>query len=127
MARIAPIFSGIVRYGGTLTLILGLFLWTGNFDSLKSYHMLLGIIVVVALWLLAAAYAMSGKANIGVIIAAIILGLAQALLGMTQESMLPTTGHWVIQVLHLLLGIGIIGTGESISMAMKKARKVAAN
>lgn len=121
MARIAPIFSGVVRYGGALSLILGLFLWTGNFDSLKSYHMLLGIIVVVALWLLAAAGAMRGKASAGVGIAAIVLGLAQALLGLTQESILPATGHWVIQAVHLLLGLGVIGLGEMITGRMRKA------
>lgn len=111
-----------MRYGGVLTLVLGIFLWTGNFDALKSYHMLLGIIVVLALWLLAGVYAASGKANIGMVSAAIVLGLAQALLGMSQESILPATGHWIIQVVHLLLGLGVIGIGESISMAMKKAR-----
>jgi hypothetical protein len=127
MASFAPVFSGIVRYGGVLVLILGIFLWTGNFDSIKPYHMLLGIIVVLALWVLAAIYALTGKANIGVVVAAVVLGLAQALLGVTQESILPDGGHWIIQVLHLLLGLGVIGIGERITVANRKIVKAAVN
>ena len=53
MARIAPVMSGIVRYGGLLTLVLGMLLWTGTMDGLNRIHMLFGILVVLALWLLA--------------------------------------------------------------------------
>lgn len=120
MKGLAPVFHGIVRYGGVITLLLGIFLWTGNFDGLTMYHMLLGILVVLALWLLAIAYAMTGKANIGMVIGAIVLGLAQAALGGTQSAIMPTTGHWVIQVIHLLLGLGVIGIGEGIMSRMKK-------
>lgn len=121
MARIAPVMSGIVRYGGLLTLVLGMVLWTGTVDALTPFHMLLGILVVVALWLLAAAFAMTGANSMPLVIAAVVVGLAQALLGMTQEGLLPSA-HWVIQVVHLLLGLGVIGVGEMISMRMKRAR-----
>lgn len=121
MARIAPVMSGIVRYGGLLTLILGILLWTGTMDSLKNIHMLFGILVVLALWLLAVAFTQSTKGGMSLVIAAVVVGLAQALLGMTQEGLLPDA-HWVIQVLHLLLGIGVIGVGEMMTMRMKRAR-----
>ena len=52
------------------------------------------------------------KGGVALVAAAFALGVAQALLGMTQEQILPTTGHWVIQIVHLLLGIGVIGLGD---------------
>ena len=122
MAHIAPVMSGIVRYGGLLTLVLGMLLWTGTMDGLKNIHMLFGILVVLALWLLAIAFMRATKGGVALVAAAFALGVAQALLGMTQEQILPTTGHWVIQIVHLLLGIGVIGLGEMMTMRMKKAR-----
>lgn len=127
MVRLAPVFAGIVRYGGVLVLILGIFLWTGNFDVIMPYHMALGILVVVALWLQAIAYAMTGRANMGVVIAAFVLGLAQAALGGTQQQILPDGGHWIIQVIHLLLGLAVIGIGERIAMTMKRDARAAIN
>jgi hypothetical protein len=126
MARIAPVMSGIVRYGGLLTLVLGMLLWTGTMDGLKDTHMLFGILVVLALWLLAVAFMQATKGGMPLVVSAVVLGLAQALLGMTQEQILPTTGHWVIQIVHLLLGVGVIGVGEMMTMRMKKARAAAA-
>lgn len=135
MVRIAPVFSGIVRYGGSLALLLGILIWIGTSTltpwtsataSLTNFHMLLGILAVLALWLLAIAYAMTGRANMTIVIVAIAVGLAQALLGVTQASLLPNTSyHWLIQVLHLLLGISVIGSGERITMLMKKLAKPA--
>ncbi len=120
MARITPVMSGIVRYGGLLTLVLGMLLWTGTMDGLKNIHMLFGILVVLALWLLAVAFMQATKGGMPLVATAFALGLAQALLGMTQEGLLPNA-HWVIQIVHLLLGVGVIGLGEMMTMRMKRA------
>jgi hypothetical protein len=125
MARIAPVMSGIVRYGGLLVLVLGMVIWTGTMDALVPFHMLLGILVVLALWLLALAYLASGKASIGLAAGAFAVGLAQAALGLTQEGLLPSA-HWVVQIAHLLLGLLLIGMGEMMTMRMKKARAAVA-
>jgi hypothetical protein len=134
MVRIAPVFSGIVRYGGSLALLLGLMIWidssvvtpwAGASASLTNFHMLLGILAVLALWLLAAAYAMTGRASMGIVIGAVVVGLLQAILGVTQEGLLVNSAHWIIEVLHLLLGIGVIGSGERITMMMKKLARPA--
>ncbi len=126
MARVAPVMSGIVRYGGLLVLVLGLVIWTGTVDFLIPFHMLLGILVVLALWLLAAAYAPAGRAALPLVIAAVVVGLAQAVLGGSQPSLDKLGFFWVIQIVHLLLGLGVIGVGEMITMRMKKARAAVA-
>ena len=122
MARVAPVLSGIVRYGGLILLVLGMVMWTGTVDILVPIHMLIGILVVLALWALAGVFLMSEKGGLPLALGAFAVGLAQALLGMTQAQILPTTGHWVIQVAHLLLGVILIGLGEMMTMRMKKAR-----
>ena len=131
MARLAPVMSGIVRFGGSLALILGAMIWIGSSAvmpwsgataSLINFHMLLGILAVLALWLLAAAYAPSGGNTMPLVIAAAVVGLAQAVLGASQPSLDSLGYFWAIQIVHLLLGLGVIGVGEMITMRMKKAR-----
>ena len=41
---------------------------------------------------------------------------------MTQTQLLPGSWHWVIQVLHLLLGLGAMGQGEGLAARIKRAR-----
>ncbi len=122
MARVAPVLSGIVRYGGLILLALGLVIWVASVSGLVALHMLIGILVVLALWLLALVYILAGSASLPLALGAFVVGLAQGVLGLTQERILPTTGHWVIQVAHLLLGLLLIGMGEMMTMRMKKAR-----
>jgi hypothetical protein len=40
--------------------------------------------------------------------------------GLTQAKLLPETGHWIIQVLHLLCGIGAVGMAEMLGAQMHK-------
>ena len=40
----------------------------------------------------------------------------------TQDSLLPGPNHWIIQILHLLLGMAAVGMGEAIGGRMRRAR-----
>jgi hypothetical protein len=114
-------FQWIVRVAGLLALILGLFLWTGDAPpALIPVHMLLGTLMVLALWLLAATASQNG-APMGMVIAAGVLGLLVLLLGFSQQSLAPGSGHWVVQVAHLLLGMAAIASGEMLSGRVKRA------
>jgi hypothetical protein len=42
-------------------------------------------------------------------------------LGLTRQRLLPGDGHWVIQVVHLLLGLGAIGRGEGLATRIRQA------
>jgi hypothetical protein len=53
-------------------------------------------------------------------------GLVVLVLGMTQTSLLPGSSHWVIQVLHLLIGMAAVGSGEAIGGRLRRMRLAAA-
>jgi len=36
-------------------------------------------------------------------------------LGLAQDRLLPGSAHWLIQVLHLLVGLAAIGQGEALA------------
>jgi hypothetical protein len=109
----------ILRVTVLLALILGILFWTGNALSLVLVHMALGILAVLSLWTLGGAIA-STKGGIGLAIGAFVWGLLLAALGLTQGTLLAGSTHWVIQVLHLLLGLGAIGLGEMIAGRYKR-------
>jgi hypothetical protein len=97
-----------------IQLILGILFWTGNADGLVLLHMLLGIAFVAVFWVIGAMAAMRG-ASIGVMIGTFVLGLVIALFGLFQTRILPGSGHWVVQIIHLLLAISAIGFAEMIA------------
>jgi len=111
----------LVRITGLILIILGILFWTGNADALIPVHMLLGFVLVLSLWTLAGLAARSG-AQPGLVALAIVWGLIVLIVGVTQDRLLPGNVHWVIQVLHLLLGIGAIGQAEGLAARIKKAQ-----
>lgn len=104
-----------LRVAGVLALILGILAWFDLLGGFVVVHMLLGLIVVFALWILGVVMVMARGNNVGLGIGAIVLGLLVLLLGLSQQTLLVGSSHWVIQVLHLLLGLGAIGMGEAIN------------
>ncbi len=105
----------ILRIAALITLILGLIFWTSNVaNNLVPVHMLLGLIVTLALLILGGVM-MTVKGGLGLGIAAIVLGLIVPILGLTQTQLLVGSLHWIIQVVHLLIGLMAIGMGEMIA------------
>lgn len=109
----------LVRLTGVILIILGIIFWTGNADALVPLHMLIGFVLVFALWTLAALAARAGV-NVTLVSAAVLLGVIAPLLGLTQTRLLTGNAHWVIQVLHLLVGLGAIALGESLAARIKR-------
>jgi hypothetical protein len=121
MTMTATISHWVVRIVGVIELILGLLFWTGDVRSLIPVHMLLGTLVVLALWLLAATASQMGVPA-GMAIGAAIVGLLLAIVGFTQTSLVPGGAHWIIQAIHLILGMAAIASGEMIGGRLRRAR-----
>lgn len=117
---VAKIASWIVRVGGLVMLVLGLLFWADKATNLVNEHMLLGIIVVVSLWVLAGIYSVRKGANFALAGTAILVGIVVVFVGMVQTQLMPGANHWVIEVLHLLLGLALISFGEIISGRLKR-------
>ena len=103
----------VLRIAVLFNLITGIIFWTGNADPLQIVHIVVGIIAVLALWTLGIMQGLRGS-NYGLTAAAIVVGLLLALVGLFQTGWLTGSNHWIIQVIHLLLGIAAIGLGEMI-------------
>jgi hypothetical protein len=124
---VVRITANVLRASALLALIFGILSWVGVLpDSLIGIHMLLGIIVVLSLWILGGVM-ITTRGGIGLAIGAFVLGLITLALGLTQKQILPDPNslHWIIQVIHLLIGLGAIGLGEAISGRYRRQNQVA--
>ena len=107
-----------VRVAGVLQILLGLAFWTGNALGLVDLHQLIGILLVLALWTQAALAHRAGVPG-GLVAGAAVLGLLVPIVGLTQRELLPGSAHWVIEVVHLLLGLGLLAMAENLATRAK--------
>ncbi|MDQ2887511.1 MAG: hypothetical protein M3Y39_15665 [Chloroflexota bacterium] len=123
---VVRITINVLRVAALLALILGILDWVGYPFGSILIHMLLGFIVVFALWILGGVM-LTRKGGAGLGIGAIVLGLLVLALGLTQQQILPdpNPAHWVIQVVHLLFGLSAIGIGEMIGGRIRHQQRVA--
>ena len=124
MRTITGIQMGI-RVLGVVQLALGILFWTGNALGLVDLHQLIGILLVLALWTQAALAHRAGVPG-GLVAGAAVLGLIVPIVGLTQRELFPGSAHWVIQVIHLLLGIGLLATAENLATRAKARLATAA-
>jgi hypothetical protein len=120
MRTATTIIQMVLRVLGLVMIVLGLLFWTGNALNLIGLHMLLGITVVLLLWVLAIMAARSGV-SLGLVALSIAWGLIVVALGITQNRLLPGDFHWVIKVLHLLVGIAALGIAERLAGSIKRS------
>ena len=113
------ILQMIIRIIGVIQLVLGIVFWTGNADFLVIGHIVLGSILVLALWVLAYQASRAGVSRWLVILAA-IWGLVLPIWGLSQDKILPGSYNWITQVLHLLCGVGAVGMAEMLAPQMRK-------
>ena len=103
----------VLRVAVLAALILGIIFWTGNAGGLQIVHIVLGFAVVLSLFVLGIAQGLRGG-SFGLALATFVVGFLLALVGLFQTRWLTGSNHWVIQVIHLILGLLAIGLGEMI-------------
>ena len=113
------VLQTLVRLSGLTLIVLGMLFWTGHALTLIPVHMLVGFVLVLSLWTLAVLAARAGV-HPAFVALAIVWGLIVPILGLTQQRLLPGDAHWVIQVLHLLVGLGAIGQAEGLAACIKR-------
>jgi hypothetical protein len=123
---LASVAQMTVRGSGVLLLLLGIWIWTGRGDQVVPIHMLLGFLLVLGLWTLAF---LAARARVATGLAALAFGwgLLAPWLGLTQENLVTGDLHWVIQVVHLLVGLGAIGIAEGLGSRIRAAGPGAAS
>jgi hypothetical protein len=123
MKTAATIIQILVRVAGLTQIVLGVLFWTDNVLTLVPIHMLVGLVLVLLLWSLASMSLWAGV-NRGRAALAIVWGVIVVALGMTQTQILPGSAHWVIEVVHLLVGLAAIGMAEGLAAGIKQARSL---
>lgn len=118
MKTATTIAQWLVRCCGVVLIALGLLFWTEKALSLVPIHMLLGLVLVLSLWTLAGLAARAGV-NPGLVALAIVWGLIVPVLGMTQASLLPGSLHWIVRIVHLLVGLAAIWQAENLAERIK--------
>ena len=114
------ITSIVLSAAGLIALILGLLFWAGAALNLISMHMLVGLLAVAALWVIGIAQAFVKGGNWLIAACAVIVGALTVVFGLYQSSIMVGSFHWIIQVVHLILGVLTIGLGH---MAAARYRK----
>jgi hypothetical protein len=125
MRTTATVAQMLIRLCGLIQIVLGLLFWSGNVLALVPVHALVGLVLVLSLWTLAFAAARSGVQP-GFVALAFVWGLLLPVLGLMQGGLLVGGAHWLIQALHLLVGVVAIGLGEGLGREIKRSRAVAA-
>lgn len=122
MKSVILIARSLISLFGIALVVLGILFWTGHALSLLPVHMALGALFVISMWILAV-LGFLAPGNRGFALIVLIWSLVVPALGVEQLSLLPGAGHWIIQVVHLL--VGIIAMGLAHSLARRLGRRPA--
>jgi hypothetical protein len=93
-----------VRLTGVTQVVLGLLFWTGRAFGLVTLHMMIGMVFVTGLWVLAALAARAGLQPF-IVAASVAWGVLVPVFGIVQGRLLPGPMHWVVEAVHLLIGV----------------------
>jgi hypothetical protein len=117
---VVRVSSMVLRIAALAALVLGIIFWTGNADNLQIVHIVLGFLVVISLWVLGIAQGVRRGGSFGLALATFVVGFFVLLVGLFQTRWLTGSNHWVIQVIHLILGLSAISLGEMIGARYRR-------
>lgn len=109
----------IARAAFVVQLVLGILLWTGNFDGLTIFHIAVGVILVIDMWV-AVVLGLRRGAPVPLAILAIVWSIGMPIFGLTQTRIAPGSAHLVIQVLHLVVGMIAVGLVEGLARSPER-------
>jgi hypothetical protein len=112
----------LMRVGAGVQVVVGLGLWSGRWYSLVDMHRTVGIAYVVLLWVLAI-IALVQRRSVKVALFAVLWGFVIAMLGFTQQRILIGDLHWIVRVVHLIVGLAAMPIAERL--APRPTRSVA--
>jgi hypothetical protein len=121
MTRASTVVQMLIRVCFVVQLVFGGLFWTNNARGLIPLHQLVGFIFVIAIWVQAGLAARAGV-NLGLVAFAAVWALVVPILGLNQTELLPGSAHWVIEVIHLLVGIIAVGLAERLATGVQSRR-----
>lgn len=115
------LLAWFTRITGLGALLLGVFLSQGRLTGTLRLHMTLGALVAVYLAMLSLA---AGFARVRppMALVGLLWAAATVYVGLKQNVMMQGSSHWVIEVVHVLLGVGAIGLVEMLAGAYSRQK-----
>jgi hypothetical protein len=104
----------LMRICAGIQVVLGIGFWTGHWYRLVNVHRTIGMLYVLALWIISA-LAMRAPSLRGLAAGSIVWGLVIAALGMAQQGILIGDYHWIIRVLHLVIALSAMPLAERLT------------
>lgn len=121
----AKILIMLFRLVWLIALALGIWIWTGHGYATLRMHIGLGFCTVLLLALVAVLGAVA-RAGILHVLPAMLWIVLLPVIGFGQLHWMPGTSHWLIRVLHLLIGALAIGSAEMLAAkAVRHGRELA--
>jgi hypothetical protein len=114
----------LLRVGVVLQVMVGITLWTGHGYSLVGMHRAMGVGLVLVLWSIAL-LALVARQQVGLAAFALLWGFVIAMLGFSQQRILIGDMHWIVRVLHLVIGLSAMPLAERLTR--RKASSVSAD
>lgn len=114
----------VVRLAGIAQLALGLLIWAGLAAGAIALHIRIGFLIVLCLWIMAA-MALVTRASLGLAVFALLWGIALPAFGLAHAAILVGPMHWIVRVVHLLMGIAALGLADRLARGLMRARGAA--
>lgn len=115
-----------VRIVATISALVAVAFGMGTYThaNFTSIHMLFGLVVALALLILAVmAVFTSGLGRLGAM--GIVYALIVPLFGVTQQTILVGDLHWLVETAHLAVGFGAVAFIGAISARLLRAKQTA--
>jgi tetrahydromethanopterin S-methyltransferase subunit E len=108
----------LLQIAATLQVVVGIAMWTGHWYSLRGMHMAVGVSFVLMLWAIAI-MALVQRRRIPVALLALAWGVVVVAVGITQQGLLPGDLHWIIRVLHLVIGLASMPLAAMLTVGLE--------
>jgi hypothetical protein len=102
-----------MRVAALVQLVVGIAMWTGHWLSLVDVHRTIGVLFVLALWIIAILALVQRRAA-GLAGFALLWGLIVAAIGFMQKGMLVGDLHWIVRVAHLVIALAAMPIAEKL-------------
>jgi hypothetical protein len=112
--RVPFLLLMFMRIGALIQVVVGVALWTGHWSSLVDVHRTVGVLFVLALWIIAV-FALVQRRSAGLAAVALLWGLIVAALGFMQQGILVGDLHWIVRVMHLVIGLASMPIAERLA------------
>jgi hypothetical protein len=111
-----------IRIAWLGALVLGLLIWSGRLGGALNVHMTFGWVVAAGL-LVIAVYGLVSGVRAPLAIASLVWAPLTVYVGVMQNQLMPGSSHWMIETIHLLLGVGAIGMAEALAGGITRGKK----